>query len=179
MTTDPHPPLDVDPQHYDPDVLPIINALIKEATPNIIASRRPITTPNAVWTRIIKNMRQHTSIWLIDCDDELWMCNMCGRSSEVWDHCHTTGLIRGRLCQSCNAMEGKNPHRPEWQLWKWAAPDLQMCNNTRGVYNGRWQQPTQHEQLFYGPNAIDRMTLPLTELFTQIHDALEQRHHDN
>ena len=35
-------------------------------------------------------------------------CAVCGgvRSDDVLDHDHVTGLIRGRLCQSCNLLEG-------------------------------------------------------------------------
>jgi hypothetical protein len=34
-------------------------------------------------------------------------CAVCGRQTEVTDHDHVTGLIRGRLCRPCNAAEGK------------------------------------------------------------------------
>ena len=35
-------------------------------------------------------------------------CAVCGgpESAEVLDHDHVTGLMRGRLCQSCNLLEG-------------------------------------------------------------------------
>lgn len=38
-------------------------------------------------------------------------CGICGREGgqEVEDHCHATGWVRGRLCRSCNAREGRNP----------------------------------------------------------------------
>lgn len=39
-------------------------------------------------------------------------CAICGRRGDpqVDDHCHETGQIRGRLCRSCNALEGKSSH---------------------------------------------------------------------
>lgn len=44
---------------------------------------------------------------------EAWhkgMCAICGRrEARVTDHDHRTGLIRGLLCQSCNALEGYGP----------------------------------------------------------------------
>lgn len=36
-------------------------------------------------------------------------CAVCGRHADlVCDHDHATGLVRGWLCRSCNATEGKN-----------------------------------------------------------------------
>jgi Recombination endonuclease VII len=32
-------------------------------------------------------------------------CAVCGGKSEVNDHDHQTGLVRGELCRSCNSME--------------------------------------------------------------------------
>lgn len=38
-------------------------------------------------------------------------CALCGRRFDlVQDHCHDTGQIRGWLCRSCNALEGKSNH---------------------------------------------------------------------
>lgn len=36
-------------------------------------------------------------------------CAVCGRHADlVCDHDHATGLVRGWLCRSCNATEGRN-----------------------------------------------------------------------
>lgn len=40
-------------------------------------------------------------------------CAICGRASDlVCDHDHSTGLVRGWLCRSCNTTEGTN-HQPD------------------------------------------------------------------
>ena len=40
-------------------------------------------------------------------------CAICGKARDlVCDHDHETGLVRGWLCQSCNATEGRN-HEPD------------------------------------------------------------------
>ena len=46
-------------------------------------------------------------------------CAMCGmgRTNLVEDHDHTTGLVRGLLCRSCNASEPHNEHEA-WRLWR-------------------------------------------------------------
>jgi hypothetical protein len=37
------------------------------------------------------------------------ICAMCGGlGGDVEDHCHRTGLVRGRLCRGCNVVEGAN-----------------------------------------------------------------------
>lgn len=33
-------------------------------------------------------------------------CAICGDASEVLDHCHSTNIIRGGLCQPCNKVLG-------------------------------------------------------------------------
>lgn len=33
-------------------------------------------------------------------------CEICGKDSEVLDHCHNTGDIRSALCQACNKVLG-------------------------------------------------------------------------
>jgi hypothetical protein len=39
-----------------------------------------------------------------------WQCAVCGcLYPEVTDHDHQTGLVRGRLCRSCNVLEGRAP----------------------------------------------------------------------
>lgn len=35
-------------------------------------------------------------------------CAVCALPAEVLDHCHRTGQVRGRLCRSCNVLEGKS-----------------------------------------------------------------------
>lgn len=43
-------------------------------------------------------------------------CQICGSPAEALDHCHTTGKIRGGLCQGCNrgiGLLGDDPDRLE------------------------------------------------------------------
>lgn len=167
------PTLTINTQQHDPDTLSIITKLVEEATPNIIALRRGVrSTPLSKWRKIVDNLYQHGGIWILETEDES-PCAMCGAQSHVWDHCHTTGLVRGRLCQSCNMQEGWNSYRPEWQLWRWAAPYLQLINGDRHVYYHSSRPATQHEFIFRDPNPIDRIKLPLTELFAIIQYRLQ------
>ena len=171
------PPFDIDPQHYDPDVIPAMNELIEQATKNIMVLRSKVIhglSPRHS-KNVIERMERTTSIWLTSKDNDPWICTMCGDPDDVWDHCHDTGLVRGRLCRSCNSCEGSSGDMPHWQLWKWSAPMLQICNKQRQIYNGR-RAPTEHERLFYGENAIERETLPIKELFQKIDDALNIRY---
>lgn len=169
------PTLNINIGQHDTDTFPIITKLVEQATPNIIALRRGIrSTPLPKWPKILDNLDHHGGIWILETEDE-WRCAMCGYLSEVWDHCHTTGLVRGRLCQSCNMQEGFNSYRPEWQLWRWSAPYLQLVNNERHVYQHPSRAPTQHEFIFRDPNPIDRIALPLTKLFATINDRLRHQ----
>ena len=64
-------------------------------------------------------------------DDSL--CQMCGIETDrmVWDHCHFTGLARGRLCQRCNQREGLDDD-PRWRCWRLCAPFLKR--GSRWIY---------------------------------------------
>ena len=44
-------------------------------------------------------------------------CGLCGfRGNLVEDHCHTSGLVRGMLCRSCNVREGVSSlNLEEWR----------------------------------------------------------------
>ena len=43
--------------------------------------------------------------WQLLEDWQAKRCAICGGRSKVDDHDHQTGLVRGRLCQSCNTLE--------------------------------------------------------------------------
>lgn len=60
-----------------------------------------------------------------DADEALhqyqWMrgCAICGSQAEtVIDHAHATGLVRGNLCLSCNALEGKGASGPAFVKYR-------------------------------------------------------------
>ena len=40
-------------------------------------------------------------------------CQICGKESEVLDHDHETGRIRGPLCRACNTILGLTEDIPE------------------------------------------------------------------
>ncbi len=57
-------------------------------------------------------------------------CAMCGlRDRLVMDHDHTTGLIRGWLCRSCNGLEATSGH-PKWDEWRGGANPAAMLGVT-------------------------------------------------
>lgn len=55
---------------------------------------------------------EETLRWLLMINWQRGRCAICGKRPLrlVTDHDHETGLIRGFLCQSCNALEGYNPN---------------------------------------------------------------------
>lgn len=58
------------------------------------------------------------------------VCNICGGDNEIRalavDHCHTTGRIRGLLCDTCNVMLGCAKDKPALLLR--AAQYLEHCD---------------------------------------------------
>lgn len=167
------PALQINSAQHDIDTLPIIMPLLEEAKEDIYCYRLGYDRYNPK-KDVFKFPR--SGLWFgRDDRDEIWgeSCAMCGGPGPlVNDHCHLTGLERGRLCHSCNSQEGRNPFSPAWQLWRWAAPGLQLCNGPRYVYGGGWSAPTQHEWLFRKYN-IDRLHMPLSELVSFITECLD------
>jgi hypothetical protein len=43
-------------------------------------------------------------------------CEICGAASDVVDHCHATGLVRGYLCGQCNTAIGLLRDNPAFAL---------------------------------------------------------------
>lgn len=73
--------------------------------------------------------------------DYQWMrgCAICGTQGEtVVDHSHATGLVRGNLCLSCNALEGKGVSGPAFVKYRERNPasmlgiELMYANPTPG-----------------------------------------------
>lgn len=78
-------------------------------------------------------------------------CAVCGgaRCDEVLDHDHATGLIRGRLCQSCNLLEGfaSDPEDP-CVLYRTRNPATML--GVRMLYYSRftgWAEPEPEREI--------------------------------
>lgn len=84
-------------------------------------------------------------------DGDTWFaspgeCAMCGATELTLadDHCHITGLHRGRLCVSCNLAEGRDEDA-EWVWWRLHAPrlaDRQLATGGRSQLLARCEVTT-------------------------------------
>lgn len=86
-------------------------------------------------------------------------CGICGTKDDrlVNDHCHTTGLLRGLLCFSCNNFEGRKD-TPTFDAWRLTAPLLQV--GQRDFYRSR-PEGLAHSTW------DELLTLPMEELFAR------------
>lgn len=117
-------------------------------------------------------------LWYADADKErdgFRRCAFCGVPDHIetrslaHDHCHDTGLHRGRLCVSCNTTEGLRGVGGAWDAWRVSAPDLAV--GRRYLHSSpRW-----------GLTVEEVMTTPMPELLErarglrQAHEAIENR----
>ena len=99
-------------------------------------------------------------------------CALCGYADRlVTDHCHITGLIRGRLCCRCNRREGFE-NSPALDAWRLTAPGLVVGRREfyRGWSSGReGLAHSTEEQL---------LTLPITELVMRAAEWWRQQWND-
>lgn len=106
-------------------------------------------------------------------DGEVWFddyetCAVCSAAKgAMWDdHCHVTGLVRGRLCPGCNGEEGRRDG-PVWELWRLTAPELAM--DRREI---SWRADANYRFV----TNEEALTLPMPELF-QLHDERREAGH--
>lgn len=58
-----------------------------------------------------------------------YLCRLCAETwAAAWDHCHDHGFLRGPLCGSCNAFEGKSHPRYFLEDKEGAALHLLECS---------------------------------------------------
>lgn len=62
------------------------------------------------WLKYNYNLTQDDYVVMLEAQGGV--CKICGKTSQIGrrlavDHCHTTGLVRGLLCENCNVGIGK------------------------------------------------------------------------
>lgn len=85
-------------------------------------------------------------------------CAVCVHQAEVTDHSHETGLVRGRLCRSCNALEGYgNLRRDVFVKYRERNPASIWCAKERyfNVVSGQFAAP--QPRLDVDPWALDAL----------------------
>lgn len=94
--------------------------------------------------------------------EQLWFdegCSMCGSFEKlVMDHCHTTGLFRGYLCQACNTREGQN-RSFVWVAWRALAPSLDTPHRMMYPTSLNWNLHPAPDYLNETP-MVDLLNLP-------------------
>lgn len=105
-----------------------------KANPDLYAKRQSTTTPEQ---RRANNLRRKFGLSVQDWDNlyasQQSLCAICSRETPlVVDHCHSTGTVRGLLCNNCNAGLGFFEDNPEYL--RLAALYLEdRCNPTPGI----------------------------------------------
>ncbi len=120
------------------------------------------------WRRLMDKPMPPNGLWW----DEPGLCSVCGpskrapllRETETYqDHCHLTGLGRGRLCPSCNTLEGMNGDGI-WPLWRLTAPWLEV--GQRWFYGNEGRCHRQNGQRLFTDDEL--LSLPMQHLLTTI-----------
>ena len=111
-----------------------------------------------------------------DVDRRGWQrCGICGRPNDrlVQDHCHSTGLVRGLICYSCNSREAFS-EAPAFVAWRTTAPGLEVGH--REFYCGAG---TESREGLGHSTAAELMTLPIEELLSRAAAHRTTRHRES
>lgn len=104
-------------------------------------------------------------------------CGICGDPDPqlVRDHCHTTGLVRGMICMSCNIGEGFHDS-PRFVAWRPTAPMLEIGQREYYGYGTSYGYYTcvAGSEGFRHSTTEQLKSLPMAELLQRHADWLER-----